>query len=161
MIAAHIVSDWLVAVAYFAIPLTLYYFTRRRKDFPFPKILISFGIFIVCCGLTHVGNILELWVPWYGLTACVKLMTAVASWVTYRQLRPLIPQLLRLPGLAEINTMRDWMQRSPEQILHDMTNDRERIAKVQVMVAELDRIKTVVAHFQPSVSPEDSPRVTR
>jgi light-regulated signal transduction histidine kinase (bacteriophytochrome) len=38
----HVMSDLLVTVACFSIPPTLVYFTRQRKDFPYP------GCFPVC-----------------------------------------------------------------------------------------------------------------
>jgi two-component system, NarL family, sensor histidine kinase UhpB len=54
----HVVSDVLIAVAYFSIPITLLYFVRKRRDLPFHWMFVCFGVFIVACGTTHV---MEVW----------------------------------------------------------------------------------------------------
>jgi len=36
LIWLHVVSDVLIALAYFSIPLTLVYFVRKKRDPPFP-----------------------------------------------------------------------------------------------------------------------------
>lgn len=41
----HVVSDALIALAYFSIPVTLIYFIRKRRDLPFHWMFVSFGIF--------------------------------------------------------------------------------------------------------------------
>ncbi|ONK56931.1 uncharacterized protein A4U43_C10F14820 [Asparagus officinalis] len=48
------VSDFLIAAAYFSIPLELLYFATCSSLFPFKWIVIQFGAFIVLCGLTHL-----------------------------------------------------------------------------------------------------------
>ena len=50
----HVISDVLIALAYFAIPVILLWFLRQRRDIPFGWILTLFGIFIVACGATHL-----------------------------------------------------------------------------------------------------------
>jgi hypothetical protein len=39
----HVFSDTLIALAYFAIPVTLVYFIRKRRDLPFHWMFVSFG----------------------------------------------------------------------------------------------------------------------
>ena len=55
----HVISDVLIAAAYFTIPLTLVLFIRKRRDLPFSWIFALFGVFIVACGTTHVMENLE------------------------------------------------------------------------------------------------------
>jgi hypothetical protein len=66
----HVVSDALIALAYFSIPFTLIYFIRKRRDVPFNWIFVCFGMFILACGATHNGGPqLQIGVPrtrYYG-----------------------------------------------------------------------------------------------
>ena len=50
----HVISDGLIAVAYYSIPLALVYLVRKRTDLPFQWLFWLFGLFIVACGTTHV-----------------------------------------------------------------------------------------------------------
>ncbi len=54
----HVVSDTLITLAYYSIPVTLVYFVRKRRDLPFNWMFLMFGAFILCCGTTHV---MEVW----------------------------------------------------------------------------------------------------
>lgn len=49
------VSAFLIAIAYFSIPLELLYFISC-SDVPFKWVLVQFIAFIVLCGLTHLLN---------------------------------------------------------------------------------------------------------
>src|SRR4028118_2357023 len=61
----HIVSDALIALAYYSIPITLVFFARKRQDLPFNWIFLLFGTFIIACGTTHLMEIWTLWHPNY------------------------------------------------------------------------------------------------
>jgi hypothetical protein len=65
----HVISDSLIALAYFAIPVSLVFFVRRRRDIPFGWMGLLFGLFIVACGLTHLMGVWTIWDPVYGLDA--------------------------------------------------------------------------------------------
>ena len=45
-------SDGLIGLAYYSIPVTLWYFVRRRTDLPFTWIFVMFAMFIFACGTT-------------------------------------------------------------------------------------------------------------
>lgn len=97
----HVISDGLIALAYFTIPLTLMWFVRRRRDLPFSWIFVLFGIFIVACGATHVMEIWNLWHASYWLAGVLKAVTAAASIGTAILLVPLVPKALELPSPAQ------------------------------------------------------------
>lgn len=99
----HIVSDFAIFGAYFAIPVVLAYFILRRKDIPLPPILWLFVAFIALCGFGHLIEGTLFWTPWYRLSGLIKAMTAVVSWVTVIALIQFVPGALHLPGLATIN----------------------------------------------------------
>ena len=99
----HILSDLAVWGAYTAIPLVLAYFVTRRKDMFFPRIFWLFGAFIFACGTVHLIEAFIFWWPAYRLSGLVKFLTAVVSWATVVALVKLVPEALKLPGLAAVN----------------------------------------------------------
>jgi PAS domain S-box-containing protein len=95
----HVVSDALIALAYFTIPISLLWFSRKRRDLPFSWIFVLFGAFIVACGSTHLMEIWNLWHADYWIAGLLKAITAVASVATAVFLARLVPEALRLPNL--------------------------------------------------------------
>ena len=98
----HVVSDSLIALAYYLIPVMLVYFVRSRRDVPFDWIFLLFGTFIVACGTTHVMEVWTLWHPTYWLSGFIKAITAFASLSTAVLLAPLIPLALALPSPVQL-----------------------------------------------------------
>jgi PAS domain S-box-containing protein len=97
----HVVSGGLIALAYFAIPVVLLRFVRKRRDLPFRWMFILFGVFIVACGFTHMMEIWNLWHADYWLAGAVKVITAGASVATAILLARLMPRIIRLPNLKQ------------------------------------------------------------
>ncbi|HEY9888799.1 MAG TPA: hypothetical protein V6D02_10390, partial [Candidatus Obscuribacterales bacterium] len=79
LVGLHAVSDGLIVIAYFSIPLTLIYFTKRRRDLPYPSIFWLFSTLIISCGLTHALAIWTLWHPTYWLSGVITAITAGIS----------------------------------------------------------------------------------
>ncbi|MEH2204668.1 MAG: EAL domain-containing protein [Nostoc sp.] len=102
LLGLHIVSDSLIALSYYSIPITLLYFVRKRQDLPFNRIFLLFAIFIVTCGTTHLMEIWTLWYPTYWLSGCLKAITALVSLYTASELIPLVPKALALPSHAQL-----------------------------------------------------------
>ena len=96
----HLISDSLIAAAYFVIPIALLLFVRKRRDLPFNWMFVCFGVFIVACGMTHVMEIITLWKPYYWISGIVKAITALASVPTAILLTRLIPSAVSIPGPA-------------------------------------------------------------
>ncbi|MEA5582766.1 GAF domain-containing protein [Nodularia harveyana UHCC-0300] len=104
LVALHLVSDALIAIAYYSIPIMLIYFVNKRNDIPFSKVFVLFGAFIVLCGTGHLLDIWTLWHPDYWLSGIVRAITALVSCYTALQLVELLPQFLamRSPEYLEI-----------------------------------------------------------
>ncbi len=100
LMALHVVSDAVIAAAYFAIPFGMALFVRRRPDLnsQHKALALLFAVFIAACGGTHLMSILVLWTPLYVEEGLLKALTAVVSAVTAVALVFLIPQLLRIPS---------------------------------------------------------------
>jgi len=120
----HAVSDSLIALAYFSIPLTLIYFIRKRRDLPFNWLFVSFGIFILACGGTHTMEVWTLWHANYWLSGAIKAVTAMASVPTAVLLVQVIPQALALPS-PEAMRLEIAERTRTEQALHEAKNELE------------------------------------
>jgi PAS domain S-box-containing protein len=99
----HAVSDGLIALAYYVIPVALVFFVRKRRDLPFHWMFFMFGIFIFGCGTTHAMEVWTLWHGTYRLAGVIKALTAVASMATAVALVPLIPRALLLPSPGQLS----------------------------------------------------------
>lgn len=91
------ISDFLIALAYFSIPLELIYFVQKSALFPYRWVLMQFGAFIVLCGATHFIN---LWTFSMHSKAVAVVLTvakvacAIVSCATALMLVHIIPDLL-------------------------------------------------------------------
>lgn len=130
LVWTHVVSDALIAAAYFSIPIALISFVRRRRDVQFGWILWLFALFIVACGTTHLLSIWTLWHADYALEALVKAVTAVASVVTAVMLWPLLPRLLAIP--------------SPDQLAEKNRHLESALMRLQQEVAERERAENAL-----------------
>lgn len=110
LIWTHVISDALIAAAYFSIPIALWLFLRLRRDVEAGWMIALFATFILACGTTHVMSILTLWVPAYGLEGAIKALTAVASIITAVALWPLLPKLIALPSPSQLQRALDQLK---------------------------------------------------
>ncbi|HEY9728920.1 MAG TPA: PAS domain S-box protein, partial [Chroococcales cyanobacterium] len=101
----HVLSDSLIALADYSIPIVLIYFVRKRPDVPFNWMFLLFGTFIVAYGTSHLMEVWTLWHPTYWLSGFIKVITALTSLATAAWLVPLIPQALALPSPAQLETV--------------------------------------------------------
>ncbi|MGB2628531.1 MAG: PAS domain S-box protein [Candidatus Acidiferrum sp.] len=100
----NVLSDGLIAISYFAIPIILFWFIRKRRDLPFSWMFGLFGLFIVACGATHVLEVWNLWHAQYWVAGIVKAITAAASVPTAIVFAKIVPQALEMPS------NREWIQ---------------------------------------------------
>lgn len=92
------VSDFLIAVAYFSIPIELLYFVSC-STIPFKWVLFQFIAFIVLCGMTHLLNGWTYGPHTFQLMLALtifKFLTALVSFATAITLITLIPLLLKV-----------------------------------------------------------------
>ena len=134
----HILSDAFIAVAYYSIPATLFYFVRKRQDLPFDWIFLLFSGFIVACGTTHLIEIWTLWHPTYWLSGFVKAVTAIISVVTAVQLIPLVPQALALPSPAQLGQANQELQTQ----IAERLRVEEELRKYQNHLEEMVAVRT-------------------
>ncbi len=122
----HVLSDLLIMLAYYSIPLQLLYFVRRRADVPFKGIFVLFSLFIVTCGTTHLMAVWTLWHPAYWLSGALKAVTALVSCYTVLELAPILPQALAIPSPAKLKAV----NRALEQEIAQRQQVEEKIRRL-------------------------------
>ncbi len=145
LVGLHIVSDCLIALAYFSIPITLLYFVRKRQDLPFNWIFLLFGLFITSCGISHLMEIWTLWHPIYWLSGCIKAITALISLYTAFEVMLLIPKVLALPSPAQLELANRELER---EII-----ERQRIE--EALIESQAKYKTLFEIFPIGISITD------
>jgi PAS domain S-box-containing protein len=98
----HVVSDLLIGLAYFSIPVALAMLLRRRRDLAFSSMFWLFAAFILACGTTHFLSIAAIWTPIYRLDGLVKLATGLVSLFTAGALWRSLPRIEALPSPREV-----------------------------------------------------------
>ncbi len=118
----HIFSDLAIFAAYFAIPLTLLQFVRRRGDLPLLSIAHLFALFIIACGITHLTEAVIFYWPLYRLSGVFKFLTALVSIATVVHLQKVVPYALAM--------------RSPEEAEREV---REKTAELRKVTEQLQQ----------------------
>ncbi len=142
----HVVSDSLIGAAYLSIPITLLHLRRQRTDLPFNWIVALFAVFILSCGATHWIEVWTVWHPDYWLSGNVKLITAVASVLTAAALIRLVPRILAIPTVEQLQVAKNALEvevlsrRRAEEALLIERADLER--RVEERTEELARAKS-------------------
>jgi len=131
LLLLHVLSDAVIAISYYSIPVALIYFVLKRTDLHFRWIFILFGIFILSCGTTHLLNIWTIWHPDYVVEGLVKLATATVSIATAITLWPLIPHALALPSP-------DALSRSNALLQKEIQERKRSEAQVRFVNADLE-----------------------
>jgi PAS domain S-box-containing protein len=126
-VTTYVVSDILIFLSYFSMPVAIGYFAQRRKDFPYRWLLWLFAVFIMACGATHLMGVVVLWQPLYGLDALLKAITAVVSVITAIVLWPLLPHALKLPSPEQLKRANEALQ--SEVMVRQQAEEALRVAK--------------------------------
>jgi PAS domain S-box-containing protein len=136
LISLHVVSDTIIGLAYFSIPVALVYFVQKRTDVVFGWVFWMFAAFILACGTTHFVEVFTLWQPYYGVQGLIKGVTAVASLATAVYLWPLLPQALALPSPTQLRL-------ANEQLTQQIRERNDAMARAREIE---DRYRLLVEH---------------
>ena len=139
LIWLHTVSDALIGIAYYSIPLALIQFARKRTDIAFSWIFWLFAAFILACGTTHFMSIVTLWHPLYWLDGAVKALTAMLSVVTAIILWPLIPRAVALPSPAALRQVNIELARQIAE--RDQAEEALRISEARLR--QVQKMETI------------------
>ncbi len=150
LIGLHVVSDALIAIAYFSIPAMLFYFVRQRQGMPFSSIFVMFGLFIVACGIGHLLDIWTLWFPHYWLSGLERAWTAFISCYTALRLVELMPQFLALRSPEELEVLNRQLQTEVEarqrsqQILQTLLQGTSSVTGQAFFAALVENLATTL-----------------
>ena len=131
----HVLSDVLIALSYYSIPLILLYYIRKHKDFPFNKLLLMFAAFILACGTTHLLSIVTIWMPLYWLEGLLKLLTALLSLMTAIAMVFIVPKVLA--ELGRYQRLENELLAQASQIQQQLTTQvAERTEELQIITEQ-------------------------
>lgn len=111
LLSLHVGSDLLIALAYFSIPVSLLWISKRQNLGSLQTVYYLFALFILACGVTHVLGIATLWIPLYLVEGYAKAFTALVSMVTALYLIPKLKLILSLPNLQELIDLNERLKR--------------------------------------------------
>ncbi|MEN0652996.1 MULTISPECIES: sensor histidine kinase [Hyphobacterium] len=156
LLSLHAVSDSLIALSYFSIPVVLALFAWRRPETRYKPVLWLFTAFILLCGTTHVFAIWVIWNPDYITEGVVKAATAIVSVATAIVLWPLLPKALRIPSVEQLEAVnRDLTgeiarRRTAEAELGGLARNLE--TRVEARTAELIRSNETLREYAATVA---------
>jgi hypothetical protein len=110
----HVISDGVITLSYYCIPLALIYLVRKRRDIPFNWIFWMFGLFILGCGTTHLMEVWTVWHPTYLLSGIIKAITAAVSIATAIVLLQLLPKAIALPSVDQLYGLNRELERQAD-----------------------------------------------
>jgi len=96
-----VVSDVLIALAYYSVTAAFIVFVKRRTDLLYPWFFILAGsVIFIACGTSHLISAVVVWEPIYGVSAIVKAVTAISSVATGVIIWYVLPFFVSLPSPA-------------------------------------------------------------
>ncbi|HSH93768.1 MAG TPA: histidine kinase dimerization/phospho-acceptor domain-containing protein, partial [Roseimicrobium sp.] len=134
----HVISDTAIFGAYAAIPIAIALYLRKRKDAHYTGLHWLFAAFILSCGCGHLLEAIIFWQPVYRLSAVVKIVTAVVSWMTALVLIRHLPEAIGMPAAASLNKE---LQREVEE---RRRAEDEVIRLNQILQARVTELETLL-----------------
>jgi signal transduction histidine kinase/DNA-binding NarL/FixJ family response regulator/HPt (histidine-containing phosphotransfer) domain-containing protein len=157
-------SDFVIGAAYFTVPLALLAFLRQRRDMPNMPLFGLFVGFILLSGMSHLLDLLTLFVPAYSLATLFKTATAIAAVLAAAALWRLLPRALMLPSphqlreLTEVLAARDRLEAArkvDERKLERSNTELERLARhLERARDDADRANRAKSRFLAGMSHE-------
>lgn len=124
-IALHNIGDALTLFSYLAIPMAIVYYVRIRPT-KYLYLFWMFATFILCCGITHLVEIVVFYWPIYRFAGIMKLCTGLVSFATAVAAWRLAPLLASMKTQEEleniVNERTEELRTAKEQLLAEAAN---------------------------------------
>lgn len=98
----YILSDVALWAAFFIFPFLLIKFFKRKPASPIPSVFWLFVAFIITCGLTFFIDLFLFWWPIFHISALLRLLTAIVSWMALFSFYKYIPIALTLRTAEQV-----------------------------------------------------------
>jgi PAS domain S-box-containing protein len=138
LIFLHVISDLLIATALLVIPVFLLYFAKKREDLPFRWVFVCFAIFIAACGVTHIMEVLTLWVVAYWASGVLKCLTAIASVPTAVLVARMLPQALTLVSAEQLRAANQELEAQSRALRESENSYRDLVEHSQDLICTHD-----------------------
>lgn len=148
LVYMHVLSDIVITMAYFSLPIFLMMLVRKKPELKKSGVIPLFAAFILLCGLTHAFSIWVLFVPDYLAQGILKTVTAIVSLVTAVLVWPLLPKLIAMPSSQELIDANEELRRQiDEREKAEMRSERLALAieNMDELVVLIDREERVLS----------------
>jgi PAS domain S-box-containing protein len=112
----YIVSDLLIGCAYCCIPLAIVQYISGKHDIRVKNSYFLFAAFSLAGAATHLLDALSFWNPVYRLSALVRFITGVLSWIIVFYLIRMLPFVFSLRSKKTLETEVTHRKDAEEQI---------------------------------------------
>lgn len=150
LVSTHVISDFLIGLAYISISVTLYELVKKT-NLKFNNVVMCFGVFIGACGLTHFNEIWNLWYSDYWYSGAVKVLTAAASVGTGIYLVKLRHPILAVAQAAKLSEERrldlEALTKDLEQRVAERTKEIAEKEQALRMAQEVAQVGTFNWHI--------------
>ena len=148
LVSLHLISDSLITIAYFLIPIMLVYIVQKRDDVPFDWIFLCFGAFIVLCGFTHLAEVWTLWHPNYWVSGWLKASTAAIYLSTAIVLFWLTPKLVAIPNVPKLEALNIALEKEIIERKQVETKLSLQTQHLEETLLELQRTQAQMIHTE-------------
>ncbi|MBU2019167.1 MAG: hypothetical protein KJ941_05935 [Bacteroidetes bacterium] len=140
-----ILSDLMIWLAYFFIPVILIKFTQSKKNLPFLPVFWLFGAFIILCGFTHLMDAVIFWWPAYRFGTLVKLLTSLVSLGTVVALIKYLPLMINFipkdEEKKEIIDSNKVLQSTITELNKQVLSKENEIDRMKLEIARLKNLQ--------------------
>lgn len=128
----YIISDLLIWSAYFTIPVIIVKFISQKQGLRFQRIYFLFAAFILACGTTHLLDAIIFWYPYYRISALIRFVTGVISWITVFYLIKIVPIAFSLKSAEQLEEEVELRKRVEEKLRvnNELLTEAQSIARV-------------------------------
>lgn len=112
----------------------------------FSAIFWSLAIVLVACGVAHAFGVWTMWQPYYGASAAVKAVAAVAALGTAVVLWPLLPKVLALPSPEALRRANEALRlqiQQRDEALSALETERRERRKTEEMLHQAQKMDAI------------------
>ena len=143
LLTGQVLSNGMIAVSYFLIPIFLISFFRKSWS-ELSRIFWWFASFIFLCGVTHVMDIVVLWIPLYWAQVIIALCTGVVSLSTAILLPNLVGSLL-------MSDTRDALSRKVLDLETQIQTNRKKIEDHEEKIQAVKKVDLAIGQISRSI----------